>query len=228
MAAVGKPEPRRDDARVIATSDAAQRLLAVAATADRDARRPWPERDVALVATFLVTGIRLGEAVALTAQSIEGPAGARRLRVVGKGNVVRRVPIDEPLEALLAAYQDSRRRRLPASKPAARGAPLFVGHHGERITRSAVQYLIARLYRRAGLGAHKPSGALVHALRHTFATQALDTGADVVEVQRLLGHASLNTTRRYLDATATQLRDVGALSATRATVRRRISDASNG
>ena len=48
----------------------------------------------------------------------------------------------------------------------------------------------------------------VHALRHTFATDALQAGADVVELQALLGHASLDTTRRYLDATAEGLRDV--------------------
>jgi len=49
---------------------------------------------------------------------------------------------------------------------------------------------------------------MVHALRHTFATDALQAGADVVELQALLGHASLDTTRRYLDATAEGLRDV--------------------
>jgi site-specific recombinase XerD len=162
----------------------------------------------ALVATFLVTGIRLGEALALTTQSVDGPPGARRLRVVGKGGAARSIPVDDSLEALVVAYLESRRKRFPRRDPHARGAPLFVGYDGEAMSRSAVQYLVAKLYRRAGLGAQKPTGALVHALRHTFATQALETGADVVEVQELLGHASLNTTRRYLEVTAAQLRDV--------------------
>ena len=51
-----------------------------------------------------------------------------------------------------------------------------------------------------------PAGALVHALRHTFASSALEARADVVELQTLLGYASLDTTRRYLDATAEGLR----------------------
>jgi site-specific recombinase XerD len=71
-----------------------------------------------------------------------------------------------------------------------------------------VQYLIERLYVRAGIRAHVPPGALVHALRHTFATAALEGGAtNVVEVQQLLGHESLDTTRRYLEATINELRD---------------------
>ncbi len=208
MAAVGKPKLKRDTAKVLRASDAPERLLATAAQKDPGGRDPWPERDFALVATFLVTGIRLGEALALTTQSIDGPKGARRVRVVGKGGVARSIPVDEALEHHLGVYLASRRRRFPRRNPAAKGAPLFVGRGGEAITRGDVQYTIARLYRRAGLGAQKPAGALVHALRHGFATQALETGADVVEVQELLGHTDLKTTRRYLQATADQLRDV--------------------
>jgi site-specific recombinase XerD len=66
--------------------------------------------------------------------------------------------------------------------------------------------LIERLYVRAGLRARVPAGALVHALRHSFAISALEAGAEVVELQTLLGHASLDTTPRYLDATAEGLR----------------------
>src|SRR5919202_1407153 len=112
MAAVAKPKARRDAAKVLGASDAPARLLATAATPDPGARQPWPERDVALVATLLVTGIRLGEALSLTTQSIDGPEGARRLRVVGKGGGARSVPVDEPLEQLLQDYLDSRRRRF--------------------------------------------------------------------------------------------------------------------
>lgn len=66
--------------------------------------------------------------------------------------------------------------------------------------------LIERLYVRAGIRAIVPEGALVHALRHTFATTALE-GATVLEVSQLFGHESLDTTRLYLEATADELRD---------------------
>jgi hypothetical protein len=65
-----------------------------------------------------------------------------------------------------------------------------------------------------------PQGALVHALRHTFATSALDHGVDVVELQELLGHSSLDTTRRYLDATAAGLREAIAAHPAQAALKR--------
>jgi site-specific recombinase XerD len=86
--------------------------------------------------------------------------------------------------------------------------PLFVDVRGRRLSVHQVEYLIERLYVRAGLRARVPAGALVHALRHTFATSALEAGADVVELQTLLVHASLDTTWRYLDVTADGLREV--------------------
>ncbi|MCA1671339.1 MAG: tyrosine-type recombinase/integrase, partial [Actinobacteria bacterium] len=86
--------------------------------------------------------------------------------------------------------------------------PLFVDVAGQRLSAHQMKYLIERLYVRAGLRARVPAGAMVHALRHTFATSALQAGADVVELQTLLGHESLETTRRYLDASAEGLREV--------------------
>jgi integrase/recombinase XerC len=70
-----------------------------------------------------------------------------------------------------------------------------------------VQYVIERLYARAGLRGAVRAGALVHALRHSFATTAIENGTDVAEVRDLLGHASVATTSRYLDSTAHRLRE---------------------
>ncbi len=208
MAAVAKPPRVADAPRAIRAPDAAARLLAAAAQADPRGRDPWPERDLALVATFCVTGIREAEAVALGMGSLEGAPGARRLQVVGKGSKARAIPIEAALEEVLEAYLATRQARFERHDLDHPATPLFVDVRGRRLSVDQVKYLIERLYVRAGLRARVPPGALVHALRHTFATSALEAGADVVELQTLLGHASLDTTRRYLDATAEGLRDV--------------------
>ncbi len=207
MDGVGKPKLGRGPVKVIRGPDVTRRLLTTAATPDPSSRNPWPERDTALVATFAVTGIRLGEAVALTLGCLHGPQGERRLSVTGKGDKCRYVPLYPALEAVLETYLNSRSIRFPAHRLDHPTTPLFVHHQGDRLTSRQVQYLIERLYVRAGIRAHVPPGALVHALRHTFATAALEGGANVVEVQQLLGHESLDTTRRYLEATANELRD---------------------
>jgi integrase/recombinase XerC len=109
---------------------------------------------------------------------------------------------------VLEAYLATRRVRFEHHDLDHPATPLFVDVRGRGLSVDQVKYLIERLYVRAGLRARVPAGALVHALRHTFATSALEAGADVVELQTLLGHASLDTTRRYLDATAEGLREV--------------------
>jgi site-specific recombinase XerD len=91
-----------------------------------------------------------------------------------------------------------------------------------------VQYLIERLYVRAGIRAQVPAGALVHALRHTFATTALEGGANVVEVQQLLGHSSLDTTKRYLEATANELRDAVRAHPSHLALQRHLTTTSEG
>ena len=207
MGFITPPRPNRGKPKAIPGEDVASLLLQTAATEDSTSRQPWPARDMALVATFLVTGIRLSESVSLNLGSLDGPSGARRLIVVGKGNKARTVPIDDSLEELLMRYLAQRRDRFPKLRFDDLRQPLFVRTDtGGRFTRQQVEYLIDKLYRRAGIRARIPEGALVHALRHTFATSALHNGVHVVELQELMGHASLDTTRRYLDATAAQLR----------------------
>lgn len=208
MAAVGKP-PRTEAApRAIKDPDAAGRLLDTAAKPDPRGRDPWPERDLALVATFCVTGIRESEAADLTIGAIDGIRGARCLQVTGKGGKTRAIPIEAGLDQVLDIYLATRRARFPEHELDHPATVLFVDVRGRKLSVDQVKYLIERLYVRAGMRARVPKGALVHALRHTFATSALQAGADVVELQTLLGHASLDTTRHYLDATAEGLRHV--------------------
>ncbi len=208
MAAIPKPKTPAVLPRSIRARDAIGRLLGVAAEPDPRSHQPWPGRDLALVATFCVTGIREAEAVGLEVGSLSGEPGARRLEVRGKGGKARPIPIDPVLDAVLSDYQRQRADRFPKHDLEHPSTPLFVDVRGRRLSVDQVRYLVERLYVRAGIRAQVPAGALVHALRHTFATAALEAGADVVELQELLGHASLETTRRYLSATAQGLRHV--------------------
>ncbi|MCC6436644.1 MAG: tyrosine-type recombinase/integrase [Acidimicrobiales bacterium] len=220
MGAITPPRQSRGKPKAIPGDDVASLLLRTAATTDSTSRNAWPSRDLALVATFLVTGIRLSEAVGLNLGSLDGPQGARRLVVMGKGNKARTVPIEDTLEDLLLRYLAERRERFPKVRFEDLRQPLFVRtDSGTRFTRQQVEYLVDKLYRRAGIRSRIPEGALVHALRHTFATSALDNGVHVVELQELLGHASLETTRRYLDATAAQLRHAVASHPAQAALR---------
>jgi site-specific recombinase XerD len=208
MAAIPKPKTPSSLPRSIRARDAVRLLFRTASQVDDRAREPWPTRDLAVIATFCVTGIREAEAAGLDVGSLAGEAGARRLEVRGKGGKVRPVPIDPALERVLDAYQRERSDRFPRHDLDHPATALFVDTRGRRLTVDQIRYLVEKLYVRAGIRAQVPPGALVHALRHTFATAALEAGADVVELQELLGHASLETTRRYLSATAQGLRHV--------------------
>ncbi|MEX1281175.1 MAG: tyrosine-type recombinase/integrase [Acidimicrobiia bacterium] len=203
--------------RSIDVDDLAGRLLRTAGASD--ARSAWPRRDAAIVAVFAQTGVRLAELVGLTVGSRTGEPGARQLTVIGKGRKARTLPITPGLDRLLDAYLAERWERYPDQRPGDHRAPLFVHpSSGGPVSARQVQYLVERLYREAGIRGSVPEGALVHALRHSFAMDLLDHGADVVELQTLLGHSSLNTTRRYLTARPDRLRDAIATSAASAAI----------
>ncbi len=204
MAAVDKPRVPKSRPKAITGDDSVQRLLRVAARGRSGARDPWPERDFAVITTLLTCGLRLSELLDLTVRSIDGPSGERVIGVRGKGNKERTVPLEPEVEAVIERYLGSRARRFPGRLPA--DAPLFVANDGEGMRRGALHYLVEQLYREAGIRTRVPAGALVHALRHTFATSLARNGASGTELQMLLGHESLATTQRYVDATARETR----------------------
>ena len=224
MAAIPKPKAPTVLPRSIRARDGVARLLHTASEVDSRARNPWPARDLAVIATFCVTGIREAEAAGLDVGSLSGEPGARRMEVRGKGGKVRPIPIDATLDLVLTGYQRERADRFPKHDLDHPGTPLFVDVVGRRMSVDQIRYLVEKLYVRAGIRAQVPAGALVHALRHTFATSALEAGADVVELQELLGHASLETTRRYLSATAQGLRHVIQSHPSQAALRQSLAD----
>lgn len=204
MAAVEKPRVPRSRPKSITGDDSIRLLLETAAKGRQTARDPWPERDLAIVVTLITCGLRLAELLSLTLRSLDGPAGDRVIGVRGKGNKERTVPLEPEVETILNQYFESRQRRFPGR--IAGDAPLFVSNSGVAMKRGGLQYLIDQLYREAGIRTRVPAGALVHALRHTFATSLARNGASGTELQRLLGHESLATTQRYVDATAREVR----------------------
>ncbi len=204
MAAVEKPRVPKSRPKAITGDDSVHLLLETALNGRKGARDPWPERDFAVIVTLLTGGLRLSELLDLTMRSIDGPPGDRVIGVRGKGNKERTIPLEPEVEAIINGYLETRLTRFPGRIAA--DAALFVANSGEPMKRGALQYMVEQLYREAGIRTRVPAGALVHALRHTFATSLARNGASGTELQRLLGHESLATTQRYVDATAREVR----------------------
>jgi integrase/recombinase XerC len=142
------------------------------------------KRDVALLLLLYGCGLRIGEALSLTAGDIprEGT-----LVVTGKGGKQRMVPVLPVVSEAVDAYV----RACPY--PLQGGAPLFVGKRGGALDPAVFQARLRVIRRQLGL----PDSATPHAFRHSFATHLLSGGGDLRAIQELLGHASLSTTQRY-------------------------------
>lgn len=199
-------------------------LLEAVAAGVRRARDPWPERDLAVIALALLTGLRSTELLTLSVGSVSGRAGERRIAVAGKGGKDRAVPIEEPLYLLLRSYLESRRRRFPRQR-LGRGAPLFVDTEGAPLRRGGLQYLVRQSFRHAGLHDRVHRGTLVHAFRHTFATRLAEDGASAHEIMRLMGHASILSSQTYVDATAREQRAAARSNRTYQALRGLVSSA---
>jgi integrase/recombinase XerC len=144
-------------------------------------------RDRAVLLLLYGCGLRISEALGLTRR--DAPLDTDVLSVLGKGGKTRIVPI-------LPLVQDAIRQYLDlCPMPLGPGDPLFIGVRGRRLKPRIIQLLIARLRSALGL----PGNATPHALRHSFATHLLSSGADLRSIQELLGHASLSTTQIYTE-----------------------------
>jgi integrase/recombinase XerC len=151
-------------------------------------------RDSAILELLYSTGMRVSELVACNLASLD--FGSEMVRVKGKGNRERIVPIGQQAIKKLGAYFGEReellRNRLQQGKKIDKEA-VFLNSRGTRLTARSVERLIAEYGRKAGID--KP--VTPHVLRHSFATHLLEMGADMRSVQELLGHASLSTTQKY-------------------------------
>lgn len=211
----GVARPRRPDRvpKPLQGASTPEELLRAVASGARRARDPWPQRDLAVLAVLLLTGLRSAELLALRVSSVSGRAGERRLSVAGKGGRFRSVPVEEPLWVLVEGYLVSRRARFGAGSTAP-GAPLFVSTSGAGLTRGQLRYLVEQCYRHAGVADRVQRGALVHALRHTFATRLAEDGASITEIAGLLGHSSVVASQWYIESTAVARRQAAGANRT--------------
>jgi len=143
------------------------------------------ERDYCILTLFLNCGLRISELVGLNLNDIQDDA----LRVLGKGNKVRIVYLNDACKQALSQYLAVRRPIVGRDKNA-----LFLSARNERISRSGVHALVKKHLTEAGLDSSQYSS---HKLRHTAATLMLQNGVDVKAVQEVLGHDHLNTTEIY-------------------------------
>lgn len=208
-AALATPKQGRHLPRVLRVDQVGALLAAVDGTA------PLELRDRALLELLYASGGRIGEVCPLTLGALDLPQ--QLVRLAGKGGRERIVPIGD-------VAVDALRRYLAAGRPALlEGAPVpaarttdavFVTARGRALGVREAREVVVRTARRAGLGHVTP-----HTLRHSVATHLLERGADLRQVQELLGHASLATTQRYTHLSRGQLREIHTSAHPRARAR---------
>lgn len=163
-----------------------------------DKTKPNGLRDRAMFELLYATGIRVSELINLHLSSLD--AGLGLLRVTGKGNKQRIVPVNPTALAIVNRYLEQGRPALLKG----RATPfLFVTSRGVGMTRQAFWAAIKLNGRKAGIFHHLSP----HVLRHTFATHLLEGGADLRSLQEMLGHADLSTTEIYTHVVRSRLRD---------------------
>ena len=182
--------------RTLPRPAAPDEVVELAETAAEAASSPWiGSRDLAILLLLYGAGLRVAEALSLTADIL--PLGST-LRVTGKRSKTRVVPVVEAVREAIDDYV----RQCPY--PLRGSVPLFVGARGGPLNSDLVRRAVASARRRLGL----PETLTPHALRHSFATHLLARGADLRALQELLGHASLSSTQIYTAVDAARLLDV--------------------
>ena len=164
-----------------------------------DTQAPLGLRDRTMFEVLYATGLRVSELVSLHIGQVSMDMGI--VRVMGKGNKERLVPLgEEALDWLRRYFEDGRGVLLNGKV----SDDLFVTARGEGMTRQMFWYLIKKHARQGGL--NKPLSP--HTLRHAFATHLLNHGADLRVVQMLLGHADISTTQIYTHVARERLKQL--------------------
>jgi integrase/recombinase XerC len=156
----------------------------------------WTQkRDRALFTMLYACGLRVDEALSLNIADLPREGF---VQVRGKGGKERLVPFLQQIDDNLQSYRDA------CPFPEEKDRPLFVGAKGNRLAQGVAQKAMRDLRKQLSL----PESATPHALRHSFATHLLQNGANLREIQELLGHASLSTTQIYTDVNFEDLKKI--------------------
>jgi integrase/recombinase XerD len=178
----------------VLSSEEVGRLLA-----PRPLTTPQAVRDRAMLEVLYASGLRVSELVGLRLSDLDLQVGV--VRVLGKGDKERLVPLGDAAMESLRTYLAQGRPRLERG----RASPhLFLGRHGRRLTRQMFWILLGRYARAAGIAKR----VTPHTLRHSFATHLLERGADLRIVQLMLGHADIGTTQIYTHVSRARLKAI--------------------
>ncbi len=170
------------------------RLLESVSSAD-----PLGLRDRAMLELLYASGLRVSELCSVRLESLDLEEGL--IRVTGKGNKTRLVPVGLPAKEAISRYLQLERPKLVSRRS---GAEIFLSARGRKLTPQRVWQLIKRYAARAGLEAN----VYPHLFRHSFATHLLAGGADLRIIQELLGHADISTTQVYTHVDSSRLKAV--------------------
>ena len=170
------------------------RLLESVISAD-----PLGLRDRAMLELLYASGLRVSELCSVRLESLDLEEGL--IRVTGKGNKTRLVPVGLPAKEAISRYLQLERPKLVSRRS---GAEIFLSARGRKLTPQRVWQLIKRYAARAGLEAN----VYPHLFRHSFATHLLAGGADLRIIQELLGHADISTTQVYTHVDSSRLKAV--------------------
>lgn len=197
-ATLATPKAHRTLPQVLDINEAKLAMDSMATRAD-ESQKPMALRDVAMVELLYATGARVGELCGLNLSDIDYQRNT--IRVLGKGNKERTIPIGRPaVRALEKWLADGREALVNVQSHAA----VFLGARGKRIDQRAVRSVVNEaLSAIEGVESMSP-----HGLRHSAATHLLEGGADLRTVQEILGHASLATTQIYTHVSPARLQKV--------------------
>lgn len=182
-AKVDSPKVKKRLPKTLSEEDV-ERLLATPS----QEKSPKNLRDTALLNLLYATGMRVTEIVSLRVQDLDLDQSV--LYCPGKDGQVRVLPFDDETRQVLEEYLEKGRPKLVKNEEE---TALFLNHRGQQLTRQGLWLIIKAYARKADL----EEDVTPHTLRHSFAAHKLESGADLQQVQRLLGHANISTTQIY-------------------------------